>query len=168
MEIFKNFGIDPILLGAQIVNFLIIFFILKRFMLKPVMNVLKNRQTTIQTGLKNAEEGKKILEEALNEEKKILKKAQLESQKLIKEAKTQGEEIVKKSEESAKNQADRILKEAKEDITQEIKSAEKNLSIYVSKLAVQFLEKSVSDLFGQKEQEEILTKAMKKLKEKQN
>ena len=73
MEIINNFGLDPLLLGAQIVNFLIIFFILKRFAYKPVLDILKKREDSIKEGLRQAEEGKKILDEALEEEKKMLK-----------------------------------------------------------------------------------------------
>ena len=62
MEIINNFGLDPLLLGAQIVNFLIIFFILKRFAYKPVLDILKKREDSIKEGLRQAEEGKKILD----------------------------------------------------------------------------------------------------------
>lgn len=168
MEILKNFGIDPYLLVAQIINFLIVFYVLKRFFLKPIMDVLKNRKQTIQEGLKNAEVGKRALEEALIEERKILKIAQKEAQILIEDAKKQSDGIIKRAEEHAKDQADRILKEAKEDIAQEVKITEKNLSVYVSRLAMQLLEKSTSDLFGEREQEEILSRAVRKLKEKKN
>ncbi len=73
MEIIKNFGLNPILLAAQIVNFLIIFFILKKFLYKPVLNVLNKRQVTIKEGLKQAEEARVKLEKVVIEEKDILK-----------------------------------------------------------------------------------------------
>lgn len=168
MEILKNFGVDYRLLIAQIINFLIIFYILRRFFLKPIMDVLKNRKQTIEEGLRNAEEGKKALENALIEEKKILTRAQKEAQIFIQDAKKQSDGIIKKAEQHAENQADRILKEAKEDISLEIKNTEKKLSVYVTRLAMQLLERSTSDLFGEKEQEEILSKAVKKLREKKN
>ena len=56
MEILENFGLNPMLLIAQIVNFLIVLFILKKFLYKPVLEMLKKRQTTIKDGLKQAEE----------------------------------------------------------------------------------------------------------------
>lgn len=168
MEILKNFGVDYRLLIAQIINFLIVFYILRRFFLKPIIDVLKKRKQTIEEGLKNAERSKRALEEALVKEKEILKRAQKEAQALLQDTKKQSGDIIKRAKEHAQDQADRILKEAKEDIAQEIKNTEKNLSIYVSRLAVQLLERSTRDLFGEREQEEILSKAVKKLKEKKN
>ena len=56
MEILKTFGVDPIFLGAQIVNFLIIFYLLKRFLYKPVLGCLKTGRQN--QGLKQAEEAR--------------------------------------------------------------------------------------------------------------
>ena len=55
MNIFQNFGVNPILLLAQIVNFLIILYVLKRFMYKPVLNILKNREDEIKKGIEDAQ-----------------------------------------------------------------------------------------------------------------
>ena len=104
MEIIKNFGLDPFLLGAQIINFLIIFFILKGFVYKPVLGILKKREDSIKDGLKQAEEGKKILNEALEKEKKILQDAQRRAEKIIEDAKNQSIEIGKKAAENTKKQ----------------------------------------------------------------
>lgn len=168
MEIIKNFGLDPLLLGAQIVNFLIIFYLLKRLLYKPVLNLLKNRETTIKEGLQKAEEARKLMEKTLEEEKTILKKAQNQASELIGEAKNQAIENARQSEEYAKKQAERLIKEAKDQIIKETKDAERKLSVYVSSLAMQFLQKGVKEFFDEKEQEEIITKAIKKLKEKPN
>ena len=55
MEILENFGVNPVLLAAQIVNFIIVLFILKKFLYKPILDLLKKRQFTIKEGLKQAE-----------------------------------------------------------------------------------------------------------------
>lgn len=168
MEIIKNFGLDPLLLGAQIINFLIIFYLLRRLLYKPILNLLKNREATIKEGLKKAEEARKLMEKTLEEEKATLKKAQKEASKLVEEAKNQALENAKQSEEYAKKQAEKIISQAKEQIGKETKDAQQKLATYVSNLAMQFLQKGVREFFDEKEQDEILTKAIKKLKEKPN
>lgn len=168
MEIIKNFGLDPLLLGAQIINFLIIFYLLRRLLYKPILNLLKNRENTIKEGLQKAEEARKLMEKTLEEEKATLKKAQREASKLLEEAENQALENTRQSEEYAKNQAEKIIDEAKDQIAKETKDAKQKLSAYVGNLAMQFLQKGVRDFFDEKEQDEILTKAIKKLKEKPN
>lgn len=164
MEIIKNFGLDPILLGAQIINFLIIFFILKRFAYKPVLDILKKREDSIKEGLKQAEEGKKILDEALEREKKILQDAQKMAKKIIEDAKNQSAEIGKKAAEDTRRQAESMMITAREQILQESKMEEKKIAIKVSELAVEFLQKSMRDIFGEREQEELTQAALKKIR----
>jgi F-type H+-transporting ATPase subunit b len=168
MEIVEHFGINWVLLSAQIVNFLIIFYILKRFAYKPILALLKNRELTIKKGLDDAEEARKLLEQATEKERDMLKKAQSETRKLLEEAKKERAEVLKNAEVHAKQQADAILKEAKEQIAFETQEAEKRLSSHVSQLAIQFLEKSLSELFTTEDQEKIMDRAIRKMKEKVN
>jgi F-type H+-transporting ATPase subunit b len=72
MEILKTFGFDPILLGAQIINFLIIFYLLKRFLYKPVLGMLKTREDKIKEGIKQAEEARSYAGKNLRGRKKDL------------------------------------------------------------------------------------------------
>lgn len=168
MDLLKNFGIEPVLLIAQIVNFLIILLILKKFLYKPVLDVLKTREKTIKEGLEKAKEGELLLEKALDKEKQILKNAQSQSKKLLDESKDQAKDLMKQAEKNSEKQAERILTQAREQIVKETKQAEKQLSIHISKLAVDMLQKSMQDFFSEKEQEEILSKAIKRLKEQPN
>ena len=166
MEIIKNFGIDPILLGAQIVNFLIVLYILRRFLYKPVLGTLKKRKDAIKEGLKNAEEAHLRLETAIEEEKNILKNAQIQSKKLIEDAKKEGLEMVQKTQSETKIQADRILNETRLQIAIETKEAEKRLAKNISRLATELIQKSTLELFKKDEQEMVMRNVLNKFKEK--
>jgi F-type H+-transporting ATPase subunit b len=166
MKLLTEFGVNPILLIAQIINFLIVLWVLKKFLYKPILDTLKTRRETIATGLKEAEEARRLYEKAEEKEKEILKKAQVESKKLLEEAKKQHADMLQKAEEHAKNQADIILKEAREQIAFETKETEKRLTGHISTLAVQFLQKSLENAFTDTEQEVIMKQAMKSLKTK--
>ena len=76
MEILNNFGFEPILFFAQIVNFLIIYLVLKKFLYKPLLKVLNDRKHKIEEGLKSAEESNRLLKETIDKEQEILKNAQ--------------------------------------------------------------------------------------------
>ena len=164
MEILKTFGVDPVLLGAQIINFLIIFYLLKRFLYKPVLGMLKKREDKIKEGMKQAEEARITLEKTLDQEKKILTKAQDEARKLIESAKIQAKDVGKEIEENTKRQAEKILLDARAQIEQDTKKMEQELSEKVSLLAENMLEKSLQGVFGEKEQKQIIGKALKNIK----
>ena len=164
MEILKTFGFDPILLVAQIINFLIIFYLLKRFLYKPVLGMLKTREDKIKEGIKQAEEARLTLEKTLEEEKKIFAKAHEESKLLIADAKTQALEVTKEIEENTKKQAEKILLDARAQIEQDAKHMEQELGAKISVLAKEMLEKSLEGVFGEKEQKNILDKALKNIK----
>ena len=164
MEILSNFGVDPKLLAAQIVNFLVVFFILKKFLYKPILSLLKKRQVTIQDGLKQAEEARIKLEKVVIEEREILRQAQMQAKKIIEEAKEESIELTKQLSADARKQTEKMLKDAREQIARESIETEKKLAVTTSKLAVSFLEKALNEFFTPKEQKEVISKALEKIK----
>lgn len=164
MEIVKNFGLNPVLLAAQILNFLIVFFILKKFLYKPVLDVLKKRQTTIKDGLKQAEDARIKLEKVIIEERNILRTAQIQSKQIIEDAKEESIKITKQMNEDVKKQTEKLLNDTKEQIARESIETEKRLAVNTSKLAITFLEKTLREFFSSKEQKEVISNALKKIK----
>ena len=62
MDIFGQLGINGAFLLAQIINFLILFYLLRRFLLKPVMNMLDARRQRIEDGMKAADRARQAAE----------------------------------------------------------------------------------------------------------
>lgn len=164
MEIVKNFGLDPILFGAQIINFLIVFYLLKRFLYKPILEILRKRENEIREGLKQAEKGRLLYEKTVEKEKEILIKAREEAKLMIDDAKGQAVLMAQKIEEDSKKQAERIMLSAKEQIDLESKEAEKRLSVKMTEMSFDFLSKALKEMFSEKEQKDVLEKALKQLK----
>lgn len=164
MGILKNFGVNPILLVAQIVNFLVIFFILKKFLYKPVLTVLKKRQDTIKEGLRQAEEASVRLEKVVEEEKKIIKFAQTQAKSILESAKEEASQTSKKMIEDSKKQIEKMIKDAQDLIARDRVIAEKSLGLKVSELAVRFLQRSLEGFFSEKEQKEVMEQALKEIK----
>lgn len=164
MDILKNFGVDPILLAAQIVNFLIIFWLLKRFAYKPIFAMLEKRKRLIEEGVTNAQKSEEVLNEALEKEKNILKKAQTASEQLLLDAQKQAQEVLHTAEEHAKVRVEKILDDAKKEIDEQRQEAEKQLSKHTAQLAVDLLGKYLSSVVDSKTQKEVVEKVAKKLK----
>jgi F-type H+-transporting ATPase subunit b len=164
MEILTQFGVDKYLLAAQIINFLVIAYILKRFAYKPILKLLEDRKKTIAQGLSQADEARILLEQANEKESTLLKNAQAAARKMQDEAKKHAEEIMRKTEEDTKKRAEQMLLEAKEKIELEARTVEKRLEAHTTELAVAFLEKAVSSLFTPADQKAVLSRAVKELK----
>lgn len=168
MEILKNFGFEPTLFVAQIVNFLIILFVLKRFLYKPVLSTLKQRKDTIEDGLRKAEEAQKLLEKMKKEEKEILKMANIQARKLLTDARNEAMEMHKKAQENAKQKTEIMMNEAKEQIQREAREVQLQITHNVSGLAVDFLRKALSELIGEQGQADLMEKAIKQIQKKPN
>lgn len=166
MDIISNFGINPYLLGAQIINFLILLYLLKRFAYKPIFSMLDARKKKIEAGLKDAEESKKALEKALEEEKQILKKAQDSAQLILQEAKSQAESMSDEMKVKTKEQVEQMLSEAHVQLERETKALEKSLAMSTAKIAVEMVEKSIADMLDTKDQKEVIEKLTKKFNAK--
>lgn len=163
-DLLNNFGVNFYLLGAQIVNFLIILYLLKRFAYNPIFKMLDARRKTIAEGVKNAEESAKVLEKALEEEKEILKKAQNQAQLILAEAGSQAQQTIAEAESNAKVRVEKILQDANRDIQKQTQEAQKYLATQTTKFATELLEKSLSGLISDKEQKEVVMRVTKKLK----
>lgn len=168
MEILHTFGIDWVLLVAQIINFAIILFVLKKFLYKPIMTMLAARREEIKKGIEDAEKARVLLEEATQREQKLLKNAQSEAKKTIDEAKKQADILLAKAKDDTKKEAEKILKDAKEQITFETKQAEKRLVTHISDLAISMIAKAIPDVVTDEERTSIIKETTKKLKGKVN
>lgn len=164
MEILNEFGFDIKLFVAQIVNFLVIAFIFRRFLYKPILATLKKRKEIIAKGLKDAEKASEALENAEEQKNEILNRASKESEKILNEAKQQSlivrDEIIN----AARSDVERMMEQASMQIKQErenfIKEARKT-SLEMSRI---ILLDTVENLFDKKEQEILIKKGLSKLK----
>src|SRR5688572_12301567 len=85
-SVVRDFGIQPVLLAAQVVNFLILLLILKKFLYGPILKVLETRKKRIEESLKNASVIELRLQKTEEEKEKVLEKAALEARKILDEA----------------------------------------------------------------------------------
>jgi F-type H+-transporting ATPase subunit b len=86
MDALANIGVDWKLLLAQVVNFALLFLILKRYAYKPMLAMMDERTTKIEKGLSDAAAAAKKLQEVAQEEKTILAAARTDAKKLLSEA----------------------------------------------------------------------------------
>ena len=85
MEALANLGIDWKLLVAQVVNFVVVLLVLKRFAYQPMLKLLDERTAKIEKGLVDAESASRKLSEMEMKEKAVLADARTEAKRILAE-----------------------------------------------------------------------------------
>ena len=163
MDIFNQFGINPILLAAQAVNFLILLFILKKFLYKPILKVLEERKKKIEDSLKNAEEIERKLQLTEEEKEKILAKTSQEAQKLLDRVKKEIELMKEEGKVEAQQEASRIIQKGQEQLKAEMEKMRQELMGNLGTFVAMGMEKMTGKVLNKKDQRDIFEKEIKNL-----
>lgn len=123
MEALANLGIDGKLLLAQVVNFAILLWVLKRYAYKPMLDMMDARSAKIEKGLSDAENATKKLTEIEQKEKEVLGAAQAE-----------GKQILAAAEESAKKRDTAKLAETEAQVKKLLADSEAKMTADQAKM----------------------------------
>lgn len=107
------FHIDWKIIIAQMVNFGVVFFVLYRYAIKPLGQLMEERGATIEKGLTDAKENATKLADTEKEYAAALAQARKEGSALVTSAKNEAESEKARIMESAKTEADKILAQGK-------------------------------------------------------
>jgi len=119
MEIFTTFGVSWGKFIAQIILFLFVYWVLKKYAFGPILEVLNERRRRIEESQHNAEKIKKQLAEAELRYQEVLRKANDEATRLIEEARASSDAHTQKQLQQAIKDAEGIIVKANESISQE-------------------------------------------------
>ncbi|RXT01120.1 F0F1 ATP synthase subunit B [Ammoniphilus sp. CFH 90114] len=149
----------------QLFVFLVLFLLLRKYALGPIMGVMESRSQKIANDIaaaeKNREEAMKLLEEQKNE----LKAARQDAQKVLETARVsaekQAEDIVAK----AKEEAEQFKKSAQTEIAREKEQAMAALREQVGALSVMLATKIIEKELDGQQQEKLVTDFLKEVGE---
>lgn len=164
MEIIQNFGFEPVFFVAQVINFLILAIIFKKFLYKPVLDMLKSRQKQISQGLEDAEESAKILAHAEEKKDEIIQEATIQAERIIDETKKSALELHDSMLASSKVDSEKIIKEARNLAQLEFEKARSQAQNMALDLSKTILDKVINEIFTKAEKQKIMEKGIAKLK----
>jgi F-type H+-transporting ATPase subunit b len=118
-EIFTNFGISWPKFIAQVILFLVVYWVLNKYAFAPVLKMLNERRRRIEEGQHNAERIKRQLADAELRYQEVLRKANEQATKLLEEARASSDAITQKQLQQAIKDAEGIIVKAQESIVQE-------------------------------------------------
>ncbi len=160
MEILKDFGVQPTLLFGQIVNFLIILFLLRKFFYGKILKILDDRKKTIEESLKNADLIEANLQKTKEQSAKIIEETQKNAQLLIEDAKKGAENISQKALVEAREIHKQSIKDTKIQIASERLLMQKQLEKETLTLVVGVVKKVLGRNLKDKEKQEITSGAI--------
>lgn len=162
-EIVAQFGINPWLLAAQIVNFLVLLWLLKRMFYQPLLKIIEERRRMIAQSLERAAEIERKLEQVEQEQSRILNQAEVEAKKVIAEATKKADELIKEAEHQARTQAAQILHKAKLDQEAQRRKLYREIKAELAQLVVTSLEKILEDVLDQQTQRKIIQQTLRRI-----
>lgn len=113
---FASLGINLSLLFVFVINFIVLFILLRIFLYKPVLKMLDERARRTKEGMELAEATKKEYEQAKTEVQKQIEKGRQESQAIVTQAVRVGERLKEESRQEATKQAQVIIDRARAEL----------------------------------------------------
>ena len=159
MELVKpEFG----LIFWMCISFGIILLILKKFAWKPILDMLHEREASIQSALDSAEKAKEEMKALQSSNEKILADARNERDLLLKDAREIREKMISEAKGIATKEGERMLAIARENIQNEKMAAITELKNQVATLSIEIAEKILKSELSSDEKQKTLVNTLLK------
>jgi F-type H+-transporting ATPase subunit b len=150
------------LLFWMTLSFLVVFFMLKKFAWKPILEGLRTREEGISSALEAAKEAKEEMAKLQASNEDLLKEARAERDALLKEAKEIREKTIAAAAAEAKEKADAILAKATAEIQNEKVAAMAELKNQVGEISLDIAERVLRvKLSDDKAQQDLVDRLVK-------
>jgi F-type H+-transporting ATPase subunit b len=170
MGILENLGINWKVLVGQAINFLILLFLMKKFVFPRFFILLKERREKIEEGIRRFKEAKRKSEMAEIEREKILKEAKEKADLILKEAEKRAKLKEAKIIEMAEKEKEKIIEEAKRMGQDEIEKLKENFLKESLQISFLLAEKILVKKIDEKEDKKLIMEFLNQIKgyEKRN
>jgi F-type H+-transporting ATPase subunit b len=135
----------------QVLIFVGLIFLLKKFAWKPILDAVNDREEGIKNALLSAENARKEMQNLQEDNQRILQEARLERDTMLKEAREMKDKMIADSKNEAQAQGLKMIEQAKATINSEKNAAMAELKAQVSSLSISIAEKLLKDELSNKE-----------------
>ncbi len=140
----------------QLLMFIVLMVLLKKFAWGPLMGIMKQREEHVANEITAAENSRKEAAKLVDEQRNMLKEARTDAQNLIESAKKQGdlqrEEIIA----TARGEAERLKESAKLEIEQQKEKAVAAIREQVASLSVLIASKVIEKELSAQDQDKLI------------
>jgi F-type H+-transporting ATPase subunit b len=162
-ELFANLGINGKLLLIQVINFLIIFAVLGKFVFPKIIKFVELRRKKIAEGLELTERAQHEMQRIEEARHRELERAKKEADAVLAHTKALSQERGRELLSQAKLKAEEIAQRAKEDAERAKVDAVKAAQEEISKAALFFAEKVLSRNIAKEDEERIAREVLEEL-----
>lgn len=155
-------GLDLRLFILQLIAFLILVFLLGKFVYPHLIKAIDNRRDTIEEGLKNAQKATEDLAAVEQKVADIIKAARAEAADIVALSQKEAAHVVETAEAKAVQRAEYIVSEAQTQISKELRAAEESLKKETAQLVAQATEKIIGAKLDAKKDAALLNEALGK------
>ena len=149
-------GINLGYLLVQVVNFLILFVILRAWVFGPIVNMLEDRREKIAQGLEDARVAEEARAKAEEEADKIIAEAQHQANQRVSEATERAEQAARDVRAEAEREANEIREEAAREAEQAKREALGELRGQIAALAMSAAQKLIGEALDEQRQRALI------------
>jgi F-type H+-transporting ATPase subunit b len=144
----------------QVVIFVGLIFLLKKFAWKPILDAVNEREQGIKNALESAESARNEMQNLQADNQRILQEARAERDAMLKDAREMKEKMVADAKSEAQEQGQKMIDQAKAAIESEKNAAMADLKSQVATLSLSIAEKVLKDELSNKESQTKLVEKM--------
>ncbi len=155
-------GFSPEAFLIQIVTFVLVFVLLKKFAFNRIVAMLDKRHAVIDEGVRHGQQMQAEREKFEKETAKVAREARHQADEIIGDAQKEARDIVREAEKAAHTKSENILKDAEARIAEESEQAKRRLEKDVASLVSEATEALVEEKVDTKKDADLIDKAIKK------
>ena len=144
----------------QILIFVGLIFLLKKFAWKPILDAVNEREDGIKNALLSAENARKEMANLQADNQRILQEARTERDAMLKDAREIKEKMIADSKAEAQAQGAKMIEQAKVSIAAEKNAAIAELKSQVSNLSITIAEKLLKEELSNKDAQAKMVEKM--------
>jgi F-type H+-transporting ATPase subunit b len=141
----SNFLVPNATFFVELAAFLVVLWILGKFILPYITKGMDQRQATIRQALADAEEAKRRAAEAEADYKQAISEARAQARAVVDEANRLAEQMRAERRQQADDEYERTLARARTDIDAQVRQATESLRQQVGDLAISVVEKVLGE-----------------------
>jgi F-type H+-transporting ATPase subunit b len=139
-----------------IINFILLLFILKRFLIKPVNKIMDDRQNGIKMSIKKAKDDEEKAEISKKEKEQLLHDSKIKGREIVEEYKVNAQKISQEIIDEAKKESIIIMERSRIEIEREKQKAESEVRKQVIDLSLILSEKALEQHIDENEHRRLI------------